>query len=308
MDVGVIVPQGFTGEYDEREPGAAWARTVEVARLADAAGYESIWLFDHFYQEFTPGGMVFEGFSTMAALAAVTEHVRLGHIVACVGYRNPALTAKMISTIDVISGGRAELGLGAGWHRAEFEAYGYRFPPLRERQALLADSLQISRRMLDAGRATYEGPQARVIDAANEPRGLHQPRVPILVGGNGQKVTWGLAARHADELNLDGPSPDEMRAWMPIIRSRCDEAGRDPDDLRVSVFLWWGNVPPAGPARAEWLASYRDLGVARVMAWVDGVANADDALAQFSDDVASAGLRLDPGRDGAAGSPTTSVP
>ncbi len=263
-----------------------------MARLADAAGYESIWLLDHFYPEFSQDGMMLESFSAMAALAAVTRRVRLGHIVACVGYRNPALTAKVISTIDVISGGRAELGLGAGWHRAEYEAYGYRFPPLKERHALLADSLEISRRMLGPGRATFEGEQASVTSAANEPRGLQLPRVPIIVGGNGQNVTWRLAARYADELNLDGPSPDEMREWMPIIRSRCEEIGRDPDDLRVSVFLWWGNVPPAGPERSRWLAAYRDLGVARIMAWVVGMADSDEALEMLTEDVDAAGLDL----------------
>jgi alkanesulfonate monooxygenase SsuD/methylene tetrahydromethanopterin reductase-like flavin-dependent oxidoreductase (luciferase family) len=292
MDVGVIVPQGFTGEYDGWEPADAWARSVEIARQADAAGYESIWLLDHFIQEFSQDGLMFESFSAMAALAAVTQEVRLGHIVACVGYRNPALTAKMISTIDVISGGRAELGLGAGWHGLEYEAYGYRFPPLKERHALLADSLEISRRMLDPGHADYQGEQASVRDATNDPRGLRQPRVPIIVGGNGQNVTWRLAARYADELNLDGPSPDEIREWMPIIRSRCEEIGRDPDDLRVSVFLWWGNVPPPGQERADWMATYRDLGVSRIMAWVKGMADSDAALELFSADVLAAGLDL----------------
>ena len=292
MDVGVIIPQGFKGEYDGRDPAAAWSRSVEVAHWADAAGFESIWMFDHFYQEFSDEGPMFEGFSTMAALAAVTRHVRLGHIVACVGYRNPALTAKMIATIDVISGGRVELGLGAGWHRAEFEAYGYRFPPLRERHGLLADSLEISRRLLAGERATWAGDHASVVDAVADPRGIQEPRVPIIVGGNGQKVTWRLAARYADELNLDGPSPDELRSWMPTIRARCEEAGRDPDDLRVSVFLWWGNAPPPGPERSSWLQMYRDIGASRVMAWVPGAADSDEALGLLRADVLDAGLRL----------------
>lgn len=294
MDIGVVIPQGFTGEYEGLDPARAWARSLEVAQLADRMGFESIWLFDHFQPEASPEGTVFEGFTSMAALAAATRRVRLGHIVACVGYRNPALTVKMISTIDVISGGRAELGLGAGWYRAEAEAYGYRFPPLGERQALLADSLEIAHRMLAPGRSTYAGPHASVHDAANDPRGLQEPRVPIIVGGNGQRVTWGLAARFGDELNLDGPTPDEVRAWLPTIRERCREVGRDPADLRVSVFMWWGNTPPPGPARAAWLAAYRDCGVARVMAWVEGAPRTDAALDRFAEDVAAAGLALHP--------------
>lgn len=292
MDIGVVIPQGFTGEYDGRDPATAWSRSVAVARRAEDLGFESLWLFDHFYPESSPEGTMFEAFSALAALAALTRRVRLGHIVACAGYRNPALTAKMISTIDVISGGRVELGLGAGWYRTEHEAYGYRFAPLRERQTRLADSLEIARQMLTHGRATHAGSQASVHDAANVPRGLQEPRVPIIVGGNGQNVTWRLAARHADELNLDGPTPDELQAWLPVIRSRCHEIGRDPDSLRVSVFLWWGNTPPAGSERAGWLEAFRVLGVRRVMAWVDGAADTDDALERMAEDVKAAGAHL----------------
>ena len=292
MDVGVVVPQGWTGEYSGRDAASAWARSVAVADQAERLGFESVWLFDHLHPAQLSDELTFEAFSVLAALAAVTERVRLGHIVACASYRNPALTAKMISTIDVISGGRTELGLGAGWYQGEYTAYGYDFPPIRERLGLLADSLEIATRMLDPGRATYEGQHASVREAINLPRGSQEPRIPIIVGGNGPKVTWRLAARYADELNLDGLTPDQTRDAMPIIRSRCEEIGRDPDDLRVSVFMWWGNAPPAGPERVRWLVDYRDLRVSRVMVSVMEAADSDESLEKLAEDTVAAGLRL----------------
>src|ERR1700690_3674686 len=134
MKVGIIVPQGWTGEYDGWDPQVAWQRTVQVARQADALGFESIWLFDHFQTVPDPTDEItFESFTTLAVLAASTTRVRLGHIVACAGFRSPALVAKMLSTMDVLSGGRMELGIGAGWKRDEWVAYGYGFPETPER-------------------------------------------------------------------------------------------------------------------------------------------------------------------------------
>ena len=291
MDVGIVVPQGWTGEYEGMGAAEAWERSVAIAREADALGFESLWLFDHLHAEAGPG-MTFEAFTALAALAALTERARLGHIVTCVGYRNPALAAKAIATLDVISGGRAELGLGAGWYAQEYAAFGYRFPPARERLGLLEDSLEIARRMLGPGPSSYEGQWASIREARNEPRGLQEPRIPIIVGGNGRERTWRLAARYADELNLDGPTPEDIREAMPVIRDRCAEIGRDPESLRVSVFLWWGNAPPPGSERVAWLAGFREAGVSRVMVSVFEAVTSRDALPRLIEDVTAAGLSL----------------
>src|SRR5918997_1128834 len=150
MKVGVIVPQGWTGEYAGMDPAAAWQRTVEVAQAAERLGFESVWLFDHFHTTPDPTDeLTFESFTSLSALAALTERVRLGQIVTCTAFRNPALTAKMISTMDTISGGRMELGIGAGWKREEWESYGYDFPETRERLAALEDSLEVITRMFE---------------------------------------------------------------------------------------------------------------------------------------------------------------
>ena len=296
MRIGVIAPQGWTGEYDGWEPLEAWRRTAAVAVQADRLGFESVWLFDHFHTIPRPTDEItFESFTSLAALAALTERIRLGHIVICTAFRNPALTAKMISTMDSISGGRMELGIGAGWKRDEWVAYGYDFPETRERLARLRDDLGVIAAMLEGDRhdhATFEGEHARVKNARNVPKPIQRPRVPIMVGGNGPDVTWRLAARYADELNVDGLTPEEVAEALPVIRSRCEEIDRDPATLPVSVHVWMETFRVAGPRRVELLASYRDLGVSRVMGLDTGVTRSDEALEALVEDARVAGVEL----------------
>ena len=298
MRLGVIVPQGWVGEYDGWEPEVAWARTVDVARQAERIGAESIWLFDHFHTVPRPiDEITFESFTSLAALAALTERVRLGQVVICNGFRNPAVTAKMASTMDTISGGRMELGIGAGWKRDEWLAYGFGFPETRVRLAMLHDALEVVSRMLEPGKhihATYEGAHHSVRDAINVPKPIQATGMPIMVGGNGPNVTWRLAARYADELNVDGMSPEDVRGALPIIRSRCEEIGRDPDTLAVSVHAWqqthaWSEP---GAERRELLAAYAELGVARVIGLLRASADSDDALNALAEDARAAGVEL----------------
>jgi F420-dependent oxidoreductase-like protein len=298
MEVGIVLPQGWVLEYRDREPAAAWSQTVAVAQAAEKLGFESIWMYDHFHT--WPGpedAIVFEPFVALSALAALTSRVRLGHIVICTGFRNPALTAKMISTLDVVSGGRAELGIGAGWKQEEWEAFGYDYPTTPERLAMLGDHLQIITRMLDSTtdeRAHYEGDWARVAGAINQPRPLQRPRVPVMVGGNGPRVTWRLAARHADELNLDGLDPDAVAEALPVIRSRCEEIGRDPASLKVSVHTWYldPGVSTPGRERQDLFAAYAEQGVSRVQTYVDGLADGPEALESLAQDLSAAGIDL----------------
>jgi F420-dependent oxidoreductase-like protein len=296
MKIGAIVPQGWVGEYDGWDPLDAWRRTMAVANQAEQLGFESIWLFDHFHTIPRPTDEItFESFTTLSALAAITERVRLGHIVICTGFRNPALTAKMISTMDTISGGRMELGIGAGWKRDEWLAYGYGFPETPERLARLGDDLGVITAMLagdEHQHATFEGRYATVRDARNVPKPIQRPRVPIMVGGNGPNVTWRLAARYADEVNLDGMEPPEVVAALPVIASRCEEVGRDPATLPVSVHLWGQTISQPGAARVDRLAAFREAGVSRVMGLVRASADTDEALGSLAEDARAAGLEL----------------
>jgi F420-dependent oxidoreductase-like protein len=296
MKIGAIVPQGWVGEYDGWEPVAAWRRTVAVALQAEQLGFESIWLFDHFHTIPRPTDEItFESFTSLAALAALTKRVRLGHIVICTAFRNPALTAKMISTLDSISGGRMELGIGAGWKEDEWLAYGYGFPETRERLARLGEDLEVITRMLAGDKhdhATYAGRFVQVKNAINVPKPIQQPRVPIMVGGNGPEVTWRLAARHADELNLDGLTPAEVASALPVIRARCEEIDRDPATLAISVHVWSQHVSVAGPARVDRFAGYAALGVDRIQGLVRASATTDEALESLAHDARAAGLEL----------------
>jgi F420-dependent oxidoreductase-like protein len=290
MKVGLTLPQGCDREYLGLDPAVAWQRTIEIARRAEAAGFESLWLYDHFQVD-PPliEAPIFEPFIELSALAMVTSRARLGHLVLAAAYRNAALTAKMISTLDVVSGGRAVLGIGAGWKEDEWIAYGYGFPDHRERLAILADHLEIITRMLGPGRATFEGRHAHVIDAINEPKGL-QPHIPIVVGGNGPNVTWRLAARFADELNLDAMAPDDVARALPTIRSRCEEIGRDPASLRVSIHVWGQADAPPGGERQERLARYAQLGLSRAIVQGFPAVSDEAALDRLVDDCAAAGL------------------
>jgi F420-dependent oxidoreductase-like protein len=304
VKVGVIVPQGWTGEYDGWDAAAAWQRTAQVAREAETLGFESIWLFDHFHTFPDPTDEItFESFTTLAALAAITRRVRLGHLVICAGFRNPALVAKMVATLDVISGGRMELGIGAGWKRDEWEAYGYGFPDTPDRLAGFRDDLEVISRMLAPGRtvhATYAGQHASVDDAINVPKPT-QARLPIVVGGNGPNVTWRLAARFADELNLDKATPADVEKALPVIASRCEEIGRDPATLRVSVHISRHDKVAPGAERIDRLARYRELGVARTIEFLPASARDPDALAAYADDMARAGCdRFEPIGDAAS--------
>jgi F420-dependent oxidoreductase-like protein len=293
LKIGVVVPQGWSREYSGFAPDQAWARTMAVAAQAETLGFESIWLFDHFHTVPEPTDeLTFESFTALSALAALTSRVRLGHVVICSGYRNPALVAKMAGTLDVISGGRFEIGIGAGWKEDEWRAYGYGFPPLRDRLAHLDETVQVLDRMLRPGHADFSGRFVTVADAINLPKGLQSPRIPIMIGGNGPEVTWRIAARQADELNLDGLSPDETRAALPVIARRCEEVDRDPATLRISVHMSWSDAARAGESRREMLTAYRDLGVARVMVFLRRAAKGDEALESLAEDVRAIGLPL----------------
>jgi len=295
MHVGVLIPQGWKGEYDGWDPRKAWDRTVELARHAEELGFESEWVFDHFTTVPEPTDEItFESFSTLSALAMVTERIRIGHMVVCTGFRNPALTAKLSSTIDVISNGRFELGIGAGWKEDEWLAYGYGFPPTNERLAQLGDHLEVISRMLMPGRATFEGRLASVEGAINEPKGIQKPRIPIIVGGNGPNVTMRLAARFADELNLVFRPPDEIPGLIATARQRCEEIDRDPASLRLSLYVADPEVRQAGQKRVDLLGTLEGLGLDRVVAFPTRYGAEPDVQASFAEDCRSAGLLESP--------------
>jgi F420-dependent oxidoreductase-like protein len=293
MQVGLMAPQGWKGEYDAWSPADAWTRTVELARNAEALGFESLWVFDHFHTVPEPTDEItFESFSVLAALAMATSRVRLGHMVVCTGFRNPALTAKLSSTIDVISGGRFELGIGAGWKEEEWRAYGYGFPTLGERMAALGDHLEVIQAMFQPGRASFEGRFAHVRRAINVPKGLQEPRIPIIVGGNGERVTAGYAIRYGDELNFVFLSADECARRIVSVRERCEAEGRDPSTLRFSMYIRDEEVRHAGQARVDVVARLQEVGLDRIVCFPARCDPTIEGQERFAEDVRAAGVEL----------------
>ncbi len=292
MQVGLLAPQGWKGEYDGWDAAAAWARTVELSRQAEALGFESLWVFDHFHTVPEPTDEItLESFSVLSSLASLTSRVRLGHMVICTAFRNPALTSKLASTIDVISGGRFELGIGAGWKEDEWLAYGYGFPPIRTRLDQLEDHLEVITRMLAPGHATYDGQHAHVADAINVPKGI-QPHIPVIVGGNGRERTAGLAVRFADELNFVFLSPAEIEARMADVRAKCEAAGRDPASMRFSLYASDEDMRDAGSARVDLIGQLAAIGLDRLVAFPTRWSPTTEAQAAFAEDCVAAGIEL----------------
>jgi F420-dependent oxidoreductase-like protein len=293
VKVGLLTPQGWKREYYGWDPADAWRRTVELTRQAEELGFESVWVFDHFTTVPRPADEItFESFTVLAALASITERVRLGHMVVCAGFRNPALVAKLTSTLDVVSNGRFELGIGAGWKRDEWDAYGYGFPEIGERMAAFGDALEVITRMLGPGRATYAGEHARVEGAINVPKGI-QGHIPIIVGGNGRNRTAGYAIRFADELNYVMMDPDEIRTRMVDVRGRCEAEGRDPATLRFSLYASDEDMGRPGGQRVDLIAAYAEVGLDRLVAFPTRSSPTAEAQAAFAEDCRAAGIELD---------------
>jgi F420-dependent oxidoreductase-like protein len=214
------------------EPEVLFSKLVDIAATAERSGFDSLFVMDHLHQipgVGPPEQRMLEGNTALAALAARTERLQLGLMVGSVTYRNPALHAKITTTLDVISGGRAIHSLGAGWYEEEHRAYGYEFPPLKERFERLEDALRISRAMFTQESATVEGRHYRAEGALNNPRPLRGD-VPILVGGSGERKTLRLVAQYADGCNVFG-DPEQIRHLMGVLDAHCEDVGRDPGEI-----------------------------------------------------------------------------
>ncbi|MFN0089903.1 MAG: TIGR03560 family F420-dependent LLM class oxidoreductase [Acidimicrobiales bacterium] len=211
-----------------------WPFTLDACRHAEASGWDGIYIADHFMPNApAPDGAVHEAWTMLAALAAAVPRVRLGPLVAGNTYRNPALVAKIVATLDHVSGGRAVLGLGAGWQVNEHEAYGFELGTVRSRLDRLEEACAIVSSLLTAERTTFEGAYYRVADAPLTPRPV-QAKIPLLVGGGGEKRTLRLAARYADEWNIWG-TPELLAQKQQVLDRWCEAEGRDPGAIQRSA-------------------------------------------------------------------------
>ena len=218
--------------YPDVAPDALFERLVEIAQAAEQSGFSSLSLMDHLHQippVGPPENFMFEGNTMLAAIAARTSRINLGLLVGGVTYRNPALVAKITTTLDVISGGRAVLGLGAAWFEAEHVAYGFAFPPLKERFERLEEALQINRMMFTQDVASFHGKHYRVDDAFNNPKPLRGD-IPILIGGSGERKTLRFVAKYADGSNLFG-DVERVKHLLGVLEGHCEDVGRDPGEI-----------------------------------------------------------------------------
>jgi F420-dependent oxidoreductase-like protein len=235
LTFGVFVPQGWKMELASIEdPQAKWQRAVDTAVRAEELGYDSVWVYDHVHNVPVPAHeAVFECWTTIAAISQRTSRIRLGQMVGCTGYRNPALLAKITSTVDVISGGRLDWGIGAGWYEGEYRAYGYDFPSAGTRIAMLNDCVEIVKRMWTEADATYEGPHFSVAGAQCDPKPLQTPHPPIWIGGGGERKTLRVVATHATHSNFGG-KPDEWAHKRDVLLDHCTAVGRDPSEITMT--------------------------------------------------------------------------
>jgi F420-dependent oxidoreductase-like protein len=271
-------------------PAATRAALADVAGAAEEAGFTSLWVMDHFLQIPQIGREwedMLDSYTTLGYLAGVSERIRLGTLVTGITYRNIAHLAKIVATLDVVSGGRAMCGIGGAWFEREHELYGWEFPSLRERLDRVEDALQLLPLMWGPGSPRFEGKTTVVEEATCYPRPL-QERVPILVGGSGEKRTLRLVAKYADACNLVG-DVDRVRHKLAVLHEHCAAEGRDPASIEVTHL---GAARVAGSRDGQGAASveehvgrFRELAEAGVQTAIVGLSDAEgpESVARFSD-------------------------
>ena len=218
------------------QAGATVKTLLDRAEMAERLGYHSFWLVDHFWTLGMPDLDLLEAVTMMSAIAARTERVRIGTLVLCNSFRNPALLAKSLTTIDHISNGRLEVGLGAGWMEQEYRANGYEFPSVGTRLRQLDEGLQILKAMFTENRANFKGRYYTVTDAPNNPKPVQKPHPPIMIGGAGEKVLLRLVAKYADRWNCPAGYRD-FKKTLGVLHEHCRAVSRDPKDITVSEQL-----------------------------------------------------------------------
>jgi F420-dependent oxidoreductase-like protein len=263
MKFGLFVPQGWKMDLAGIEPAQHWGVMAGLARRADAnEDWSSIWVYDHFHTVPVPSEeATHEAWTLMSAFAAVTGRVRLGQMCTCMSYRNPAYLAKVAATVDIVSEGRLEMGIGGGWYEHEWRAYGYGFPRPGERLQRLEEGVQIFRQMWTEGRSTFEGKHYSTDGALCMPRPLQGTSapgspangIPIWVAGGGEKVTLRIAAQYADYTNYGSGVAAEFEHKSTLLRQHCDDLGRDFSEItrtgNLDIFI--GATERHGHRRAD---------------------------------------------------------
>ncbi|WOF23529.1 LLM class F420-dependent oxidoreductase [Microbacterium betulae] len=227
MRFGTFVPQGWRYDLVGIEPAGQWGTMLSLAQRADAGPWESLWVYDHFHTTPVPSEeATHEAWTLMAAFAASTSRIRLGQMCTCMGYRNPAYLAKVAATVDHVSGGRVEMGIGGGWYEHEWRAYGYGFPKIGDRLRMLREGVEIMKQGWETGEATLDGRFFQVDGAIVQPRPIQRPGIPFWISGGGEKVTLKIAAQYGQYTNFAG-DPETFAHKSAVLREHTDAIGRD---------------------------------------------------------------------------------
>jgi F420-dependent oxidoreductase-like protein len=261
VKVGVLVPQGWHLDLEDiKDPVAQYEAMTRVGVEAERLGYDSIWLYDHFHTVPSPElETTFECWIVTATLARDTSRIRIGQMVTCNGYRNPAHLAKIASTVDVASKGRLDFGIGGGWYEHEYRAYGYAFPDVPERLKMLGEALQVIHALWEEDYADRDGKYYQVHGAINEPKGVQKPHIPIWIGGGGEKVTLKLVAQYGDACNVGGVNPELYTRKYGILKEHCETVGRDYNSIIKSAEVFTFLLKPGQNANDVTAKVRRDV-------------------------------------------------
>jgi F420-dependent oxidoreductase-like protein len=244
-----------------------WADMLAVWQAADDIDvFDSGWTFDHFYPIYSDStGPCLEGWTTLTALAQATRRLRLGTLVTGIHYRHPAVLANMVTTLDIISGGRLEVGIGAGWNEEESGAYGIELGSPRQRSDRFEEACEVLVGLLSQEKTTFKGDYYQLDDARNEPKGVQRPHPPICIGGSGERRTLRTAARFAQHWNFVGGTPAEFARKREILHGHCHDIGRDPGEILLSSHVMFDGDPAAAAAGAAALGEVGvELGIVHI--------------------------------------------
>lgn len=312
---GLIIPQGWHSEYPlTMDPTDKSEFMIKVAKKAENLGFDSIWTIDHLHPVPDPSlpHPVFECWTTLSAIARETKSIRLGQMVTCACFRNPALLAKMASTVDLLSKGRLELGLGAGWYAEEFKAYGYDFATPRIRLGHLRDTVEIVKKLWTQDKVTHLGEFYQVHDAYSYPRPLQKPHPPLTIAGSGEKITLRIVAEHASYSNFQDLPPIFAKK-LKVLQKHCKDVGRDYNEIgkgylrnfivgrnkeeakermekaflpgdtleNFNLFNTWGEPKTI----IDHFKEYRELGVSNFQVYLPNIVDDDDAIEVFASEI-----------------------
>ncbi|HLU36576.1 MAG TPA: LLM class F420-dependent oxidoreductase [Thermomicrobiales bacterium] len=303
---GLFVPQGWKMDLvGIDDPVEQYEAMTAVAKRADQGPWDSVWVYDHFHTVPEPTmETTFEAWTVSATLARDTERVRIGQMVSCNGYRNPALFAKIASTVDVASGGRLNAGIGGGWYEHEWRAYGYGFPETGPRMRMFREGVQIMHKMFSEDKPTFEGEFYTIDEPINEPKSAKPGhKIPLWIGGGGEKVTLKLVAQYGDACNV-GRDPELCRHKLQVLKDHCENLGRDygeiiksaeldaiilnegddADAIRENLLFDYTIVGKAQEIR-DYVQRLVDAGIDYIIVYLPGVATNHDLISQFESEV-----------------------